>query len=226
VIFFIVVALLANLGQLGIELLAAHHITASELTLIISLFPVFVLILAAIFRTERLTPKRVAGIVIGALCSMAILLPGAIQGHSGLAWLAITFAAPLSQALGVIVMVKYWPRALDPMQVATGNLLAGTVLLTPVAALSGGRFGLDSHSIDGIWAIAGFTATVAGEFYIFALLSRRGGAVIASCADFVAVAAGLLFGYLFFAEVPTPWMAVAAVLCLAALKFAMDKKGA
>ncbi len=151
------------------------------------------------------------------------MLPSALAGHSGIWWLALTFAAPLSQAVGAIILVKFWPRRLDPLQVATGNLLAGTVLLTPVLLTSSANYGLDANSFNGIWAIAGFGVTVAGEFYIFALLSRRHGAVITSCADFVAVAAGLMFGYLFFAEVPTLWMIAAALFCIASLKLSIDK---
>jgi drug/metabolite transporter (DMT)-like permease len=224
VLFFCAVTLFAYIGQLGIEVVAAHHISAGELTLVISLYPIFVLVFSALFRTERLTPRRVVGILLAALCSTAILLPSALGGHSGFHWLAIAFAAPLSQAVGAIIMVKFWPQRLDPMQVATGNLLAGAALLLPIAAISSNGFALDGNSVNGIWAIAGFAATVGGEFYIFALLTRRGGAVIASCADFVAVAAGLALGYLMFAEVPTLWMAIAAALCLASLKLTMDKR--
>ena len=224
IVVFVLIALFANLGQLGIEVIAAHHISAGELTLIVSLFPVFVLILAALFRTEPLNGKRVAGIVIAALCCSVIMLPSALARHSGIWWLALTFVAPVSQAIGAIIMACFWPRRLDPLQVATGNLLAGTALLVPVVLTSSDTMGLDVHSLNGIWAIIGFGATVAGEFYIFAALTRRGGAVIASCADFVAVIAGLIFGYLFFAEVPTIWMALAATLCLASLKLVMDNR--
>jgi drug/metabolite transporter (DMT)-like permease len=220
-VFFLLVALFVYVGQLCIELIAAHHISAGELTLIISLYPIFVLILSALFRTERLTRIRVAGIALAGLCSSAILLPSAIAGHSGLFWLAIAFMAPSSQAVGAIIMVKYWPGRLHPVQVATGNLLAGTLLMLPIAALSSQGFALDGNSADGIGAIAGFATTMASEFYIFALLTRRGGAVIASCADFVAVAAGLGFGYLLFAEVPTLWMVFAALLCVTSLKLTM-----
>lgn len=224
ILVFVLIALFANVGQLGIEVIAAHHISAGELTLIVSLFPVFVLLLAALLRTEPLNAKRVAGIAIAALSSSAIMLPSALAGHSGIWWLALTFAAPVSQAIGAIMMACLWPRRLDPLQFATGNLLAGTAMLAPVVLVSSDTMGLDHNSLNGLWAIIGFGATVAGEFYIFAVLTRRGGAVIASCADFVAVVSGLLFGYLFFAEVPTVWMALAAVLCLASLKLVMDKR--
>jgi len=48
------------------------------------------------------------------------------------------------------------------------------------------------------------------EFYLFALLIRLGGAVIASCADYVAVLAGLGWGFILFGERPDAglWLAV------------------
>ena len=90
-------------------------------------------------------------------------------------------------------------------------------MLAPAAALTGSSMGFDAAlGANGV-ALLGFGATVAGEFYLFAALTRRGGAVTASCADFAGVLAGLAFGYLFFTEVPTAWMALAAVLCAVAL---------
>ena len=58
------------------------------------------------------------------------------------------------------------------------------------------------------------------EFWCLSVLPRRGGAVLASCADFVAVFTGLGFGFLLFGEVPGLWMVAAALFCLVALKLA------
>lgn len=49
------------------------------------------------------------------------------------------------------------------------------------------------------------------EFSIFAILTRIGGAVYASCADFIATGLGLFWAWVIFAEVPTPWMWIAAI---------------
>jgi drug/metabolite transporter (DMT)-like permease len=216
-LYFGAVALFANVGQLGIELAVARHVTAGELTLIVSLLPMVVLTLAAILRTERLNGRKFLGIILGFASTTALLLPAALEGHSALGWLIITFAAPVSQAIGSIIMARFWPRQLDALQVATGTLLAGTLMLAPAAALTGSSMGFDAAlGANGV-ALLGFGATVAGEFYLFAALTRRGGAVTASCADFAGVLAGLAFGYLFFTEVPTAWMALAAVLCAVAL---------
>ena len=65
-------------------------------------------------------------------------------------------------------------------------------------------------------------AARANTEYKHPLLTRRGGAVLASCADFIAIGAGLVLGFVLFAEVPSPWMWAAAALCLVALTLAID----
>ena len=223
-LFFGVVALLSNIGQLGVELFVGPHVPAGEITLIVSLLPVFVLLLAGILRSEVLTSRKIAGILLGAAASTAILLPRAFEGETSMFWVALTFAAPISQALGMVLMARYWPRGLEPLQVATGNLVMGTLLLVPMMLLSGGTLGLTGLWSEGGVATGLFGLTVAIEFYILAVLTRKGGAVLASCADFIAVCAGLGFGYALFAEVPTAWMGLAAVLCLLAMKLASDRR--
>ena len=225
-IFFTAVALLSNVGQLGVELVVGPHVPAGELTLIVSLLPVFVLLLAAVLRSEALTLRKVCGILLGVAASIAILLPRSFEGEAQLFWVALTFAAPVSQALAMVLMARFWPKGLEPLQVATGNLVMGTVLLVPMVLLSGESLGLVNLWSAGGAATALFGLTVAAEFYLVAVLTRRGGAVLASCADFIAVCAGLGFGYVLFAEVPTAWMGIAAALCLLALKLAMDRPAA
>ena len=217
-VFFGTVALLSNLGQLGVELLVAPHVPAGELTLIVSLLPIFVLVMAGALRSERLTWRKIAGIVLGVAASTAILLPRALGEDAQIFWLAVTFIAPISQALGMVVMARFWPRGLEPMQVASGSLVMGTLLLVPMMAVSGQQLVLPNFWSAGGAATALFGLTVAAEFYMVAVLTRRGGAVLASCADFIAVCAGLGFGYVLFGEVLTLWMGLAAVFCMLALK--------
>lgn len=131
-LFFAVVALFANLGQLGVELIAAHHVPAGELTLIISLLPVFVLIIVALFRTEPVTLRKTGGILLGVAASTAILLPSALGNAVPFYWVSITFLSPISQAIGIVVMSRFWPGRLEPLQVATGNLVVGSVLLLQI----------------------------------------------------------------------------------------------
>ncbi|MCB1380189.1 MAG: DMT family transporter [Alphaproteobacteria bacterium] len=222
--FFLVVALFGNVLPLGIELFAAHHVSAGELALIISLTPVAVLVFAYLLRTELLSARKLVGILIGCTAGATILLPEAFRdGSDGLNWTLIAFIGPVACGFGGVLLAKHWPDSLDTLQVATGNLTAGTLLLLPVVALTGG-LPENMAELGGVanWSVIGFGFTVGMEFYLLALITRLSGAAFASCSDFVAICAGLGWGYLFFAEVPTIWMVLAACLCGLAVKLAAD----
>lgn len=221
--FFGVIALLGNIMPLAVELFAAYHVSAGELALIISLTPVAVLGFAFLLQSEALTGRKLIGVMFGCIAGVAILLPAAIAGgHDNLLWLSVAFIGPLAGGLGNVLMAKHWPAKLDPLQVATGNLVAGTVLLFPTAIALGFPQGLAEVAHFADWAILGFGFTVGMEFFLLALITRMGGAAFASCSDFIAICAGLGWSYLFFTEIPTMWMIAAACLCVVALKFAAD----
>lgn len=223
VAFFAIVSLLSNLLPLGVELFAAHHVSAGELALIISLTPIAVLFFAFVLQSETMTTRKTIGVLAGCIAGGAILVPDAwLGGGDGMLWTSLAFLGPAAGGLGNVLMAKHWPAGLDPLQVATGNLVAGVVLLVPMVVLLGSPLELSGAANIGTWAVLGFGFTVGMEFYLMALITRLSGAAFASCSDFIAICAGLGWGYLFFTEVPTAWMIAAACLCMVALRLTAD----
>jgi drug/metabolite transporter (DMT)-like permease len=221
--FFCVVAVFSNILPLGAELFAARHVSAGELAIIISLTPIAVIFFAHLLQSEVLTAKKLTGILIGCSAGVAILVPEAITGgNEGLNWTLVAFVGPLTAGLGNVLMAKHWPTGLDPLQVAVGNLASGTLLLVPLMFYTGLTIDPLAAADISNWAVLGFGFTVGMELYLLALITRLSGAAFASCSDFVAICAGLGWGYLFFTEVPTLWMVAAACLCVAGLKLAAD----
>lgn len=108
------------------------------------------------------------------------------------------------------------------MQVATGNLVAGVVLLAPLMVSFGWTLNLSDATNVGTWSVLGFGFTVGMEFYLLALITRLSGAAFASCLDFIAICAGLGWGYVFFTEIPTIWLMAVACLYMVALKFTAE----
>jgi drug/metabolite transporter (DMT)-like permease len=145
---------------------------------------------------------------------------------AGLSWTLFAFISPISAAIAGVTLARFWPAGLDAMQVATGSLIAGTVWIAPIALFSGEPVTLVGETPFATFGILLFLFTIGIEFYLMALITRLGGAVFASCSDFIAVCAGLFWGYAFFAEIPTGWMIAAALLCLGALKLAADHTAA
>jgi drug/metabolite transporter (DMT)-like permease len=222
-LFFAAIGALSNIGQLGSELIAAQHVSAGELTLINSLIPFFTVLFVLAFRTEPVSPAKLGALSLGLAAAAAIIVPETLNDEpASLAWTLFAFISPMSGAAAGVALARFWPGDLDVMQVATGSLAAGAAWLTPVAFLSGAPVTLVGETDAATFGTLLFLATVGVEFYLLALITRLGGAVFASCSDFIAVCAGLLWGFVFFAEIPTGWMIAAAVLCFGALKLAAN----
>jgi drug/metabolite transporter (DMT)-like permease len=215
--FFVYAAGLGNVASLGAELAAAPHVPAGLLAIIVSMAPVFTVLFTVILRTEKVTYRSITGLVLGSTATLLILWPHMDYGSDGLGWVLLAFVAPASFGAMAVIMWACWPRGLDAVQVAFGNAIAGLLIVAPLAIVEDGTFHLTGeHRLAGV-ALLGFSLTLIAEYWLFAVITRKGGAVFASCADFGAIALGLLWAYLFFGEVPTAWMVAAAVLAMLSL---------
>ena len=215
--FFFIAGFLGNVLTLGAELAAAAHISAGLITLILSMAPIFTIAIAFIARTEAVGRREAAGLALGAAAAAAILLPQAGFSGTPAVWVVVAFIAPIGFALYTILLAARWPRRLSPIQVATGVAVAATAMLAPMASQEGDLFLLSGRLGRSDQALLLFTLTMAGEYYLVVLITRMSGAIFASCADFIAIAMGLFWSFVFFDEVPDNWMWLAAGLCVAAV---------
>jgi drug/metabolite transporter (DMT)-like permease len=219
-VFFIYAAGIGNVVSLGAELMAAPHIPAGLLAIILSMAPVFTLLFTVLLRTETLTPRRVLGVLLGLAAALLILLPYAHLGGDGFVWILIAFIGPLAFGAMAVIIWAAWPKGLSAMQVAFGNAVAGLVLVAPFAWVEGFELNLSNGEGLAALAMAGFTVTLIIEYWLFALIIKKGGAVYASCSDFGTIAFGLVWAWAFFSEIPTGWMLAAATLCVISLLIA------
>lgn len=210
-VFFFAVAAIGSIVSMLAELAAAPHISASLLTIIISMAPVFTLVFTLVLGTERLTARNIAAIALGLTTGALILLPGAdLSGN--LFWISIAFLVPAGFGAMGVFMSAWWPEGLSPLQVAFGLAVAGLAILAPLVPFSGQALFLSGGAGASDLALLCFGISFIIEFAIFAILTRIGGAIYASCADFVATGLGLFWAWIIFAEIPTPLMWIAAIL--------------
>jgi drug/metabolite transporter (DMT)-like permease len=220
--YFAVIGLIGNVIQFGLQILVAPLITVGELTLIMSLSPVFIVALVAVLRTEPLCLRRMAAIALGFFAALAMIVPdaAAASGHSPWLWPTLALGIPFAAAFATVIMAKYWPARLTPVQVTTGNITAVAVMLLPVVLWQGSGAGIAAGINVGLIT---FASTIGAEFLLLAILVRLSGAMMICCADYVAIGAGLGWGFVFFGEVPTPWMLAVAALSIVALHAALPQ---
>jgi drug/metabolite transporter (DMT)-like permease len=212
--FFAYVAALGNVLSLGAELIAAPHISAGLLSIIAAMAPVFTVLFSLLLGSERINSRNVMGLIAGLCASATILYPELTYNADGVSWILFAFLAPVSFGAMAVITCKFWPRGLNTTQVAFGNSLAGLFLLVPYMLIEDAPLLPPDNSYFGAILLAGFSAALLAEFWLFAKITRMGGAIYASCADFGAIAFGLFWAALLFREVPTWWMTAAGIFAM------------
>lgn len=126
---------------------------------------------------EKLTPGKVAGIAVGVAGVGVLIGPSAFRdlggdGLGALAILAATLAYGFSGALG-----RHLPRlGVAPMTAATGQMIAATTMMIPLALVFDQPWQLAAPSLKAWAAILGLAAlsTALGYILFFRLLGRAG----------------------------------------------------
>lgn len=225
--FFAISALFGFILPLGAAAVAVSMLSAGMVVFYESLTPILTVALVTVLRLQRQTPGQLAAIVLstGGLC--CVLLPNLLLPSSGqLNLLLVAFVIPCSYAIDGIYVARCWPADLQPLQVVTGEAIAGAALVLPAYLLFGEPVTLAGGWGDvGAWSLAGLVATGLLEAYLYFYLLRKVGAVFVSFACFISLSAGIFLGALFFGEAHPPgfWFAV-ALLC--ASLFLLSRKPA
>lgn len=223
--FYAISAVLVNIAPLWLELTIAPHMSAGLLTLISCLSPIMTVVFVLFVRAEHITWQRVLGVLVGVAAVVVVLVPKASVGDAEFGWTMLAFVLPALMAAYGVFMKHAWPRGRTPLQVSTGILIAGTVMLFPI------HFATSVVPLEELRTqyasvpLLMLAMSIGLEFYLFALLIRLGGAVIASCADYVAVLAGLGWGFVLFGERPDTGLWLAVGLCFMALWLICRQKG-
>jgi drug/metabolite transporter (DMT)-like permease len=128
-----VLGLFGVAGNQGFFVLGLKHTSVAHSSLIISVGPVFVLILACLHRLEKLTPLKVGGIALS-MAGVAILA-GEHHNGQGASLLGDIFTAvgSLAFAYFVILSKEVRPR-FDSLSLNTFVFLTGAIIMLPFTA--------------------------------------------------------------------------------------------
>lgn len=215
--FYLICALLGYLLPMIAEMFIIKHMPVSVLTLIVSVSPLATLFFAWLMKTDRITPRRVCGMVLGSSAIFAILLPEAhLNQEVAWHWLLLATLVPFSYALYHNYIARYWPPGSDSYQVACGEAIVGSILLIVFSVFNWQWADVQSWN-DGHSAIAVMSLIALVDIYIYFELIRLRGPIFTSHANYFMVVSGVLWGMVIFAEQPGPLVWVSAALLIASL---------
>lgn len=227
--FYALCAFLGYVLPIFVELFVARHMDAGLLTLVVSTTPIFTLLIALQSKTERVSPKRIAGVALGACAAAMILLPRAFVSTSAvLVWVLLAFAVPVSYGIFHNYAAKAWPVGLDAWQVGCGQMVMALAMMLPLYLLFSDPLTPDfTHWRQVHWAIAAMILFAVIEVYLYFTIIRMAGAVVVSLSNFITIAAGVIWGMLIFGEQPSwwDWLCVAILMLSLGLVIEYRKNG-
>jgi drug/metabolite transporter (DMT)-like permease len=180
---------------------AEIHLSASMAAVLVAAQPLFAALFGAIWLDERITAKRVAGVVLG-LCGVGVLMgwsPVALDRSTALS-AGATLAAAACYAMGGIYTKRRLAEA-PVLTLALGQQLGAAVWLAVPAALALPRASVSHAAIAALLGLALVSTALA--YLLFFWLIGQVGPVKTSTVTYVIPAFGVLWGTLFLNELPT-----------------------
>ena len=197
---------------------AVDAVTLSLAAVLLSLSPLFMLVLAALIFRERITLRKVTCMVVSIVG--CVLVSGLVEGGSSLSVSGITagLAAAFFYALYGILSKRSASKGYSTYTTLFYCLLISTLVLLPFSDLEI----FADFATEGAWdagylvlhaAVASFLPYI---LYTTAMARMEGGtaSILAAAGEPTAAA---VFGAMFFTEIPSPLMLLGMVLAIGSM---------
>ena len=201
---FFVLGTINNAIPFSLIVWGQQHIASGVASILNAAVPLFTVIFAHFLTSdEKMNAGRLAGVFLGMAGVAAMIGGDAIEalGDNVVAQLACV-AAAMFYALGNIYGRRFHTMGLAPMTVATGQLVAASVVLLPLMLIVDRPWTFDAPSLPVILAVLGqaLISTAAAYVLVFRILSTAGATNLALVTFLVPVSA-ILLGILFLNEI-------------------------
>lgn len=204
---FFGMGLLNNVIPFSLIVAGQTHLASGVAAILNASTPLFTVILAHVLTSdERMSGGKLVGVVVGLLGVAAMVGGEAIQNlgaHVGAQLMCL--GAAISYAFAGIYGRRFRSMGFTPMTTATGQVIASSVMLLPVALLIDRPWTLPAPSLQAIAAVIGVAAiSTALAYVLYFRLLATAGATNLSLVTFLVPVSAILLGTLFLGEVLQP----------------------
>jgi drug/metabolite transporter (DMT)-like permease len=174
----ILLALINNVAPFSLLVWIQTHLASGLVSILNATTPVFTVVVAHLFTVEeKLDPRRLAGALVGLAGVAAMIGPALLGGFADhlVAELAALLAA-LSYAAASVFARRFRRLGLTPIDVATGQVTASSLVLLPLALLADAPWWLPAPggaTIAAVVAIGALSTALAYVIY-FRILAGAG----------------------------------------------------
>jgi drug/metabolite transporter (DMT)-like permease len=201
-----------------VALTAVQHIPVGIIVLLVSLGPLVTYAVALLWRIERFSARRVAGIVIGLLGAAMILVPkSSLPSPDAYLWVLFGMITPLCYGVSNVYLAVARPPNVPSLALGGAMQLGSAVALLPLAFAAGTmHVPLPPLTNAEIANLSHIAVSSFGALIFFELM-RLKGPVIASQVGYVVCLSGVFWGKLFFGEQHSLWVWAAMLTIFAGL---------
>ena len=169
--------------------------------------PLFGVIFAHLLtHDEKLTPLKLAGVIVGFLGVAVMIGPDAISGLGGnLAAQMMILAGAASYAFAGIFGRRFKAMGVLPMATATGQVIASSIILLPLVLVIDRPWTLPAPGWDAIAALIGVAAiSTAFAYFLYFRILASAGATNLLLVTFLIPISAILLGTAFLSEALLP----------------------
>jgi len=222
--FYFVAGLLGTAFPNALVYWAAPHLPAGIIAIVFSLSPLMTFGLALAVGMERWDPLRLGGVILGLLAIVALVVPETALPDPKIAvWIAVFVVVALSYAGEDVYAATAMPVEDNPLTLLFGMSIATLIMLAPVILATDVPIVFFRHGEPHEVALVVGSLLHLTAYGSLLYLIRHAGAVFASQISYVVTLAGVFWGMVIFAEVPSVWAWAALALALAGLALARPR---
>jgi S-adenosylmethionine uptake transporter len=203
-------------GAQTFALAFAYGLPLWQVIALVMTSPFFIILGAAIFLKEQVSPARFLATLIGFSGAMIILQPWS----SNFTWAALLPIASAALWGAASLMTKYLTRDEKPESITLYLLL----LLTPINALFLIPTGLAVPTGNLLWLVIGIGLLTALSQYLLTRAYSVADATYLQPFDDLKLPLNLILGWIVLAQIPSAWFWPGAALIVAASLFVMQQE--
>jgi drug/metabolite transporter (DMT)-like permease len=217
-LYFLIVALLGAIIPNSFSYLAAAHLPAGVLGIIIASVPIFSLGIALSLRSEQPTIKRSIGVLLGAGAVILLIGPQtSLPDPDQAVFVLVALAAPFCYGAEGNYIATRAPAGMDSVATLLGASALGCVIVWPLAMFTNSWVDLFKPWERAEWALllSSLLHVIAYTGYVW--LVGMTGAVFASQVSYVVTVSAVLLSSLILSETYSAWVWSALALMIAGL---------
>ncbi|MCB1491157.1 MAG: DMT family transporter [Rhodobiaceae bacterium] len=187
--------------------------------LVIALNPLITGAISALTGTQKLTGRKLAGLVLGLAGAALAALPGiALPSTAAAPWVGVAFLVPLLFGIANVYTARLRPAGTGAIPNAFGMMSVSALgLLVAVLATGTHYWPHWSAPTSGDFALLAHGLLAGLAFFLFFTVIETGGPIMVAAASYIILILSALWGWIFFAEAPGAGYFVAAALVMAGL---------